>query len=245
MKYFYDTEFLEGPQRKTFLGIPFVETAPTIDLISIGVVAEDGREYYAIHKNFNLKEAWNRYDLKTNKAFPAGPEYVKEFWIRENVLKPIYYEWVGKDINFHEVDSFTYKNFKNLLNKYGKTNKQIKKELFEFVNPDLGWPTTAYSSKDLKEGGIYYEHFEKHNVEGIDGLYVAKPEFYGYYADYDHVALSWIFGKMIDLPAGFPMYTKDLKQMLDENPNVVKPKQTNAHNALADAKWNFELYKNL
>src|SRR4051812_11038169 len=34
MKYFYDTEFLEDGQ--------------TIELISIGIVAEDGREYYAV-----------------------------------------------------------------------------------------------------------------------------------------------------------------------------------------------------
>ena len=59
MNYFLDTEFLEGTQ-KTLFG----KSKPTIDLISIGIVAEDGREYYAISKDFNLKEAWNRYDIK-------------------------------------------------------------------------------------------------------------------------------------------------------------------------------------
>jgi DeoR/GlpR family transcriptional regulator of sugar metabolism len=73
---------------------------------------------------------------------------------------------------------------------------------------------------------------------------------------------------MIDLPKGFSMHCIDLKQILDEKANVkplvfdssksessflhkidwIKihtnyPKQTNEHNALADAKWNFELYK--
>ena len=52
MKYFLDTEFLEGTQKKWF-----GQTKPTIDLISIGIVCEDGREYYAISKDFNLKEA--------------------------------------------------------------------------------------------------------------------------------------------------------------------------------------------
>ena len=37
MRYFYDTEFLEDGE--------------TIDLISIGIVAEDGREYYAVNLN--------------------------------------------------------------------------------------------------------------------------------------------------------------------------------------------------
>lgn len=43
MRYFYDTEFIEDGH--------------TIDLISIGVVAEDGRSYYAISKAFNPKKA--------------------------------------------------------------------------------------------------------------------------------------------------------------------------------------------
>ena len=55
MKYFYDTEFLEGTQKKRWWNIG--KQKPTIDLISIGVVCEDGREYYAISKDFNLKEA--------------------------------------------------------------------------------------------------------------------------------------------------------------------------------------------
>ena len=59
MKYFIDTEFLEGPQKGWF----GKTTKPTIDLISVGIVCEDGREYYAISKDFNLKEAWNRCDV--------------------------------------------------------------------------------------------------------------------------------------------------------------------------------------
>lgn len=43
MRYFYDTEFIENGK--------------TIDLISIGVVAEDGREYYAISTEFKARKA--------------------------------------------------------------------------------------------------------------------------------------------------------------------------------------------
>ena len=79
-------------------------------------------------------------------------------------------------------------------------------------------------------------------------------EFYAYYADYDWVVLCWLFGRMIDLPKGFPMYCKDLKQMLDEvwkfrsdypypafHPSY--PKQANEHNALDDAKWHLALHR--
>ena len=59
MKYFIDTEFLEGTQKESFPTSLFRKnTPPTIDLISIGIVDENGREYYAISKDFNLKEAW-------------------------------------------------------------------------------------------------------------------------------------------------------------------------------------------
>ena len=54
MKYYLDTEFHEY-QRRPLFSKPF----RTIELISIGIVAEDGREYYAISKDFDLKAAWN------------------------------------------------------------------------------------------------------------------------------------------------------------------------------------------
>lgn len=48
MKYFFDTEFIEGEC--------------SIDLISIGIIAEDGREYYAISSDFDPSRA-NRWVL--------------------------------------------------------------------------------------------------------------------------------------------------------------------------------------
>jgi hypothetical protein len=243
MNYFIDCEFLEGTQKEKFpISLFRKNTPPTIDLISIGIVSEDNREYYAISKDFNLEEAWNRYDLEINKRFPLGGEYNKVYWIRENVLKPIFYEWKGKDIYFHEID-FTYQEFKKLLNKYGKTNKQIAEEVKNFI----------------QTGERLNNYYENETI---------LNNFYAYYADYDWVAFCWLFGKMIDLPTGFSMYCRDLKQMLDEKVKLLifgeygnleqrtleqvieemkndsaYPKQTNEHNALADATWNKKLYK--
>jgi len=73
-------------------------------------------------------------------------------------------------------------------------------------------------------------------------------EFYGYYSDYDWVVFCWIFGKMIELPDGFPMYCRDLKQMMDERglgnewKNANCPEPEGEHNALIDAEWNYKLY---
>jgi len=205
MKYFIDTEFIEGNQKK-FFG----ETKPTIDLISIGIVAEDGREYYAISKDFNLKESWNRCQIGKDGLS-------KEYWIRDNVLLPIYIDKVHGDMRNHF--PFSYLTMKGILKGFGKSNKQIAKEIIRFID----------------------ERKEDNNVE-----------FYGYFSDYDWVVFCWLFGGMIALPRGFPMYCIDLKQTLDEIERFISkslkeypeyPKQINGHNSLSDAKWNYKLYK--
>lgn len=65
-----------------------------------------------------------------------------------------------------------------------------------------------------------------------------KPEFWAYYADYDWVVFCQLYGRMIDLPKGFPMYCNDLKQEMARL-GVLKISVQNEieHNALADAKW--------
>lgn len=63
-KYFIDTEFIEG-----FYKPLFGKKRHFIDLISIGIVCDDGREYYAISKEFNVSDA--------------------DEWVKENVFDKI------------------------------------------------------------------------------------------------------------------------------------------------------------
>lgn len=256
MKYFIDTEFIEGFHKPLF-----GKKRHFIDLISIGIVCEDGREYYAISNEFNSKDA--------------------DKWVQDNVITPMYTQEIHgdrrnvvSDTNFHKY--------------VGKSNKLIAEEIYRFVNPDLGFHVSAYNNSELGEGRRFDKHFTAHNVKDANEHFVAQPEFYGYYSAYDWVLFCSLFGRMIDLPAGFPMYCRDLKQMLDEKvekmneleltkvvyekPNweftspipkpiiglkefslsdklkLLKnqdsyPKQENEHNALDDAKWNKKLYE--
>lgn len=72
----------------------------------------------------------------------------------------------------------------------------------------------------------------------------SKPEFWGYYCDYDWVVFCQMFGTMMDLPSGWPMYCRDLKQLCDDRGNPELPRQESTeHNALADALWNLQVYK--
>ncbi len=69
-----------GPVARYFYDCEFIEDGRTIELISIGVVAEDGREFYAISTDFDPEA--------------AGP------WVRRNVLdklpSPADRSWRGR-----------------------------------------------------------------------------------------------------------------------------------------------------
>lgn len=151
MRYFLDTEFIEDGN--------------TIDLISIGIVAEDGREFY---REVVIDQIpWDR----------ADP------WVLENV-KP------------HLLASPTVIRPKSI----------IAQELLDFIDHD-------------------------------------KPEFWAYYADYDWVVLCQLYGRMIDLPKGWPMFCMDLKQLAVMMGNPMLPKQQDTeHHALSDARWNRDTF---
>jgi len=152
VKYFYDTEFIEDGK--------------IIDLISIGVVREDGAELYLESNEFDPDKASD--------------------WVKQNV-------------------------FPHLRGSHGIscTREEIKEKLIKFVE--------ASGDSDI--------------------------EFWGYYSAYDHVALCQLFGTMMDLPKGWPMYTNDIKQLCESMGNPKLPEQgNNEHDALADARWNMKAW---
>jgi hypothetical protein len=196
MKYFIDTEFIEGFHKPLFGKLRHF-----IDLISIGIVCDDGREYYAISNEFNSKDA--------------------DKWVIHNVISKL------PDRHADQFDSPRVRREAALW----KSNAAIRQDLFDFI-------TYGHHQNHLMpDGGP--------NLIGHDG---SALEFYGYYADYDWVLFCSLFGRMINLPKGFPMYCRDLKQMMDEKRLDKKWKKENcpdpegAHDALVDAKWNKKLF---
>ncbi len=69
------------------------------------------------------------------------------------------------------------------------------------------------------------------------------PEWWAYYADYDWVALCQIFGRMIDLPKGWPMYCRDYRQVCDEQGWTATKQEGVEHHALADALWLRDIFR--
>ena len=73
MRYFYDTEFIDDGYN--------------IELISIGVVAEDGREYYAVSTEFNPERAgpWVRANVLPKLPSPASKLWRSRAQIRADL----------------------------------------------------------------------------------------------------------------------------------------------------------------
>lgn len=234
MKFYIDTEFLEGTQKRRFLGIPLWNTKPTIDLISIGVVSENGeREYYGICKDFNLREAWHRFQIERRTVHyddttaSAKTSNVKVYWLRENVLKPVFDDLVQIDLKDDQplpakCHRFTLRNMRSLLDLYGQSREEIAEELKQFVYE-------GYRDAWIEEASGLQKGIRQQNTPELEVIndFIKRSgpvRFCGYYSDYDWVAICWLFGKMMDLPtsAGFPMYCYDLKQKLDDTVDVLQ-----------------------
>jgi hypothetical protein len=164
MKIDYDTEFIDDGE--------------TIELISIGMVREDGKEYYAVVHDMGVMV-----------------RAAKNDWLRKNVLRYLPVKITDGLVSW---DTF-HPDWKHV-----KPREQIAKEVREFCT----------------EKGI--------------------PELWAWYAAYDHVVLSQLFGRMLDLPEDMPMWTNDLRQELHRLGNPAYPAQLEGdHNALHDARWNY------
>lgn len=74
----------------------------------------------------------------------------------------------------------------------------------------------------------------------IESFVDERPEFWAYFAAYDWVLFSQIFGRLVDMPRHFPFYCLDLRQTMHENritKDMLPKLKGNKHNALDDAKW--------
>lgn len=176
MKYFLDTEFIED--------------GTTIDLISIGIVAEDGREFYRQNLSCAFKEAND--------------------WVMRNV--------------FPTLEHFTMRGERSCTPR---------------VCPHYEVRETQPCGNECP----WAPHYGIRDAVKVfcDPTKYGNPEFWGYYADYDWVAFCQLFGGMIDLPSGYPMFCRDLIQeikriQLNTSELITVTKAANEHHALADAR---------
>jgi 3' exoribonuclease, RNase T-like len=109
-------------------------------------------------------------------------------------------------------------------------------------------PSLQITHPDVKPRWKIREDIESFILGNLEGESPdEKVELWADYADYDHVILSQIFGRMIDLPKYMPMRTGDIRQEIDrlEIPKDELPKQNSIgeHHALQDAIHDRVLHK--
>lgn len=163
----YDFEFLEDGRR--------------IYLISIGMVCDDGREYYAVNRDMPVRR------IRKHK------------WLMENVVP-------------------------SLPKAHGDRRLTMPKRwLFDYADPAV-------------------KRRERIAAE-VAAFIQATPdvELWANYGAYDHVCLAQLWGPMIDLPPGVPMFTNDIQQearRLGITWDALPQQESGEHNALADARHN-------
>jgi len=78
-----------GPVSRYFYDCEFIEDGRTIELVSIGVVAEDGREYYAVSTEFDPGRAnpWVRRHVLDKLPSPADRAWRSRSSIRDDLYR--------------------------------------------------------------------------------------------------------------------------------------------------------------
>lgn len=110
-----------------------------------------------------------------------------------------------------------------------KTSDWVRDNVLSYITPA---DRTKYGY-NFKRFGMHIKHFISRAGQIKDRR---RVELWGYFADYDHVALAQCFGSMIQLPQPIPMFTKDIKQLIGSQNIGFGP--DNEHHALSDARWN-------
>ena len=121
MKYFLDTEFHEY-SKNVLKGdvcdpVGLDIDIDVVELISIGIYCEDGREFYAICNEFDFETAWN------------------DEWLKENVLIPIYRECCFRH-NYAQLLKPSYSIVERIVLENGVSRKAIKELLLDFITGD-------------------------------------------------------------------------------------------------------------
>ena len=192
MKYFFDTEFIEW--------------SGGIDIVSLGIVSENGDTFYAESTNFDERNA--------------------DQWVKDNVLSKL--RWWG-----NEQSSKGYCNVSAHQPKHNQWAMEVFGPNTLIAKSVLDWIESCELTMDMKPGSRHI---------------TADPVFYSYYGAYDWVIFARLFGRLIDKPDSFPMWVRDLKQMMWERGLDTDWKRQNSpdpegeHNALVDAHWNKDLH---
>lgn len=171
--------------------LEFLEDGRHIELISIGMACDDGREYYAVNSDAD----WDRVK--------------KHDWLMQNV-------WPHLPLRGHK---------SGLVTVGSKTEIRL----------------TQPGVIDTRNTQVKPRWVIANEVRDFIQAAVPDVELWANYGAYDHVCLAQLWGRMIDLPEGVPMFTHDIQQERSRQGlawDDLPTQEVGEHNALADARHN-------
>lgn len=204
MRYFLDTEFIEDGK--------------TIDLISIGIVTEDGREYYRQNAECRFGRA--------------------NEWVKENVLPHLL------DFNLDMlVPTYIGRHAWSTREQIAETIKRFvaSDPAIEFWTYYGAYDWVALCQLygkmiDLPQGRLTCPQGHRVSPLRLNGHEMPLSK------GVDATCLECGIVK-VESRGKFPMYSMDIKQLCVMMGNPELPKQESTeHHALADAKWNKQAY---
>lgn len=127
--YYFDCKFQQR-ERKRFLNL-FGPRQTYFELISVSLVTEDGRSYYAICKETGFNDCSQ--ETQQTVLLPIFNELIDQAYAEG---------FLGIHDDWSKPELFDAANYNALVGQYGKTRDQIMQELAEFLNDPLPADTT-------------------------------------------------------------------------------------------------------
>ncbi len=208
-----------------FYDTEFVENGHTIDLVAIGVIAAPA---WALEPTNGLTATeFLRANARTYYAVNADVDLDA---LKDN-------DWLARNLLPHLP-----------LNRGDLVEKYITGPTDGYPFVDLEFVTLNTEATEVKPHWVIANEVRDFLLAPLaeaDEGESMEIELWADYGAYDHVALAQLWGPMIALPPGIPMFTNDLQQlaravgMADYRPDQAPE---DAHNALADAWYALDLY---
>lgn len=170
--------------------------------------------------------------------------YDTEFKDTGSTIEPISLGMVddnGRELYMIHIPTVRAFQEREYFNKLDQTDLWLRDNVFNYIT-EQDLEDYGHTNKDSMAVELY------NFVTDIDWSVGNSIELWGYFAAYDHVLLSQLFGRMIDLPGSMPMFTNELMTIRKRSngtwkPKPVRPVELPEHHALMDAKYQKLMYE--
>lgn len=216
---------------KHFIDFEFLENGETILPISIGIASEDFTEYYAVFSEIQTDEDLHR-------------RISEHDFLAKHVIKhlPLTNDRKVAEQMRLATQSDREPFFHPNSEEYSRDAKRLDWEL-DLTSPDVK-PKWVIANEVRQ----YFLDRLDHGVGDANRADEGDVELWANFAAYDHVCLMQLWGPMVKRPSHLPMFPHDLQtyaRFLGVDPKTFPKQEAAEHDALADARHDWDIWKYL